>query len=163
MVALLAGIFWLLAQAETNTSQGPKVLVVHDLKAKMINTSGSPVTVDSCRALSKLYEGGSLFNLAYVTLHNASKKPIEAIGLTLFPFTAFGDVAGDPKTSLLEVTLAPGESLGEDYKFNDGGKQPLMGGMTIIGGKLNEWPSVYEVRCEATRVRYQDGTVWKLF
>jgi hypothetical protein len=80
-----------------------------------------------------------------------------------FSFTAFGDVAGDPKTSLLAVTLAPGESLGEDYKFNDGGKQPLMGGMTIIGGKLNEWPSVYEVRCEATRVRYQDGTVWKLF
>jgi hypothetical protein len=154
MFVMLAVATALLAQAT-----GPALLSETSLHTKIINIPESPVYVDSCRASTRFYDGGFIENAAYVILHNTSKKSIEVIGFSLIPFTAFNDRAGEGKMSHLSVDLAPGDTMGEDYKFTDGAKEPLMGGMGSAG-KWQEWTSVYSVTCVASRIRFSDGSVW---
>jgi hypothetical protein len=153
-VMLVAATALLVAQ-----TTDPSILSETSLHIKIDNIPGSPVYVDSCRASTRFYNGGFIWNFAYVTLHNTSKKSIEVIGFYLIPFTAFNDRAGKIKMSELYVNLSPGDMMGENYKFTDGAKEPLGGGMSSAG-KWQEWEDVYSVTCTASRIRFSDGSVW---
>jgi len=160
-VLFVAIVISLCTRAAADEGDPYRMLSESPIKAKIINIPGSPVTIDSCRAVQRLYgpQAGPLSGLdyfAWVTLHNSGTKTIELIGVELTPRTAFDDSAGNAKGSLLAVDLAPGESMPEDYKFTDGAKEPLAGGVA------NEWSGVYEIDCYVSRVRFSDGTIYRM-
>lgn len=99
---------------------------------------------------------GILHTSHYITL---VRNLLRSLVFYLIPFTAFNDRAGKIKMSELYVNLAPGDMMGEDYKFTDGAKEPLGGGMGSAG-KWQEWEDVYSVTCTASRIRFSDGSVW---
>ena len=150
LAAVMAAL--LIAQSTDSSAQ---TLV----KAKIVNFASAPIQIDSCRAAWQLSSIGLEEYLAWVTLHNTSNKTVEVIGLSLVPYAAFNDSAGQAKTSLLMVHLAPDEAMGEDYPFTDGAKQPLVGGLGVPG-KWEDWSGVYYIACSVERVRFSDGTVW---
>ena len=128
-----------------------QALASADIETTIVNTPHSPVHIDTC--VSHLDpQDPELFDTS-ATLHNVSHKRIRVIGLTLFPYTAFNDRAGDPRENIFNVDLAPGEEMGEDYPFTDGSKDIMVG----IGWS----PQTYVIKCMVMNVRFADGTVWK--
>lgn len=121
------------------------------IETKVLNPPNSPVHVDTC--VAHVNSQDTSLYVTTATLHNVSKKRIKVIGFTLIPRTAFDDAAGDPRESLLNVDLSPGEEMGEDYPFTDGAKNTMLG----FG-----WHNVYQINCVVWQVRFADDTVWKL-
>lgn len=130
--------------------------------ATVISAPGSPVTLTSCEAWARDWNktvlnihaavGNRLFDLG-VSLTNNSSKPVIEVRVTMTSYDSFNAVLGTANLDTASNQAANGLNLAPGLSLD------LLGPRSWHGRNGN--PNRDHVTCEATLVRFSDGSVWE--